>query len=70
MSQSDCQFAVEDKSTDQAARVNVSRNGHAMKEPFSLTSILRKKNRQWLRVVCTPMDNEIRHHSSGQLSNC
>lgn len=27
MSQSDCQFAVEDKSTDHAARVNVSRNG-------------------------------------------
>ena len=41
MSQSDCQFAVDDKSTDHAALVNVSRNGHAMKEPFSLTSILR-----------------------------
>ena len=34
------QFAIVDKSKDNTARVNLSRNGHALKESFYLTSIL------------------------------
>ena len=34
------QFAVVDESKDNVARVNLSRNGHALKESFYLTSLL------------------------------
>ena len=34
------QFAVVDESKDNAARVNLSRSGHALKESFYLTSPL------------------------------
>ena len=34
------QFAVVDESKENVARVNLSRNGHALKESFYLTSLL------------------------------
>ena len=40
MSHSKFQFGVVDESTEKSARVSVSRNGHALKGSFSLTSIL------------------------------
>ena len=33
--------------------------------PRSFSSVYKKyKNRMWLNVVCTHIDNDIRHHSS------
>ena len=60
------QFAVVDRSTDNAARVNVSRNGHALKESsvYSVdVDIVVKENRQWFGVTCTLVNNNIRNHS-------
>ena len=56
------QFAIVDKSSYQAARINVSRNAFLNsrseeKKHFSLTFIPGKKRSKCGFVVCTPIDN-------------
>ena len=58
------QFVVVDRSTDNAARVNVSRNGHALKESsvysVDVDIVVKKENRRWFSVTCTLINNNIR----------
>ena len=55
------QFAIVDKSSYQAARINVSRNAFGTralkKKAFSLTFIPGKNRSKCGFVVCTPIDN-------------
>ena len=55
------QFAIVDKSSYQAARINVSRNAflnsRSEEKTFSLTFIPGKNKSKCGFVVCTPIDN-------------
>ena len=57
-------FVAVDKSPDNAAHVNVSCSwSRSEKNVFSDVAIVVRTNRMWVSVVCTVIDNDMRHHS-------